>query len=134
EATKNAWLAQWMSDADATLRREILAKFRSDRSASSWATVRRDRTIAELTATADQIADASSRKAAAKAARDRAKLLAKMAADPDRTLRETEDLVAQRNTEAYRKVAKHLADLRDALAGSEKSGLAEEQARKLKNT
>jgi hypothetical protein len=55
-----------------------------------------------------------------------------MAADPTRTLRETEKLVKQRSTKAYRQIATLLADLREALAGNEQSGLAEEQARKLK--
>ncbi len=55
-----------------------------------------------------------------------------MAADPATTLRETEELVARRSTEAYRQIAMLLAELRAALAGSEQSGLAEEQARKLR--
>jgi hypothetical protein len=133
EANKNAWLAQWLAEPSAGLRREILAKFNNDRCAPSWATSRPGRSIAALMARADEIADESSRKAADKAARDRVKHLAKMAADPDRTLRETEELIQRRTTEAYRKAATQLADLRDALAGSDKSGLAETQAQKLKS-
>jgi hypothetical protein len=55
-----------------------------------------------------------------------------MAADPSRTLREAEKLVGQRSTNGYEQIAALLADLRKALAGSEQSGLAEQQARKLK--
>jgi hypothetical protein len=55
-----------------------------------------------------------------------------MAADPDRTLRETDKLVAQRSTEAYRQIATLLADLREALVGSEQSGLAEQHAQELR--
>jgi len=71
-------------------------------------------------------------RAADKAARQRARLLRKMAADPTPYLRKTEQLVAQRSTDAYRQAAEMLADLREALAGSKKSGLAEKQALKLK--
>jgi hypothetical protein len=56
-----------------------------------------------------------------------------MAADPARTLRETEELVTRRSGEAYRQIATLLAELRDALAGTEQSGLAEQQAQKLKS-
>ena len=72
------------------------------------------------------------KEAAAKAARQRAKRLQKMAADPTPFLRETERLVAQRSTDAYQQVSELLADLREALAGSKQSGLAEKQALKLK--
>jgi hypothetical protein len=55
-----------------------------------------------------------------------------MAADPMPTLRETEKLVAQRSTDSYHQLATLLADLREALAGSDQSDLAEKQAQKLK--
>ena len=61
-----------------------------------------------------------------------ARLLKKMAADPMPYLRKTEQLVAERSTDSYRQAAEMLADLREALAGSKKSGLAEKQALKLK--
>jgi hypothetical protein len=133
EATKNAWLVQWMADLSPAVGREILVRFGKDRRTPSWAASRPGRTIAALMARADEVAVELSRKAADKAARDRAKRLAKMAADPDRTLRETEELVERRTTDAYSKAATQLVDLRDALAGSDKSGLAETQARKLKS-
>jgi uncharacterized Zn finger protein len=56
-----------------------------------------------------------------------------MATAPARTLRETEKLVTQCSSEAYRQIATLLAELREALAGREQSALAEQQARKLKN-
>jgi len=46
----------------------------------------------------------------------------------------TEWLVAERTTNAYRQVSELLADLRDALAGSRQSNLAEERALMLKPT
>jgi hypothetical protein len=133
EAAKVEWLTQWMSNPHSTVRREILAEFQKSHPAPQWPTVRRDRTMAELTATATEIQDESARKAAEQAARKRAKRLADMAADPSPTLRETEQLVKQRSSEAYRQIATLLADLREALAGSEQSDLAEQQARKLKD-
>ena len=94
---------------------------------------RLDRTIAELRAAALAIERDLKRKHAEEAARKRAKRLADMAADPMRALRETERLVKQRSTDAYHEIAMRLADLREALSGSEQSGLADQQARKLKD-
>jgi len=133
EATKDTWLAQWLTDPHSIGRGEILAEFRESHRAPLWPAVRRDRTIAELKATAEEIQLEADRNKAANAARQRAKRLAGMAADPAQTLRETEKLVTQRSREAYRQIAMLLAELRGALAGSSQSGLAEEQARKLKN-
>src|SRR5207248_1634699 len=82
---------------------------------------------------AEEIQRGKNRKEAETAARKRAKKLADMAADPLPTLRETEQLVKQRSTDAYRQIALLLADLREALAGGEQSGLPEKQARKLKD-
>jgi len=55
-----------------------------------------------------------------------------MAADPTETLRETEKHVKERTGSAYTKIAKLLVELREALAGTMQSGLAERQAQKLK--
>jgi hypothetical protein len=131
-AVKDAWLAQWMIDPNSAARRDILAEFRKARKAPADPAVRRDRTIAELQATTKEIQDESRRKSAAKAARDRTKRLAEMAANPDQTLNQTERLVTQGTRKAYDEIATLLADLREALAGGDKSSLAEEHARKLR--
>lgn len=132
EEIRNAWLAQWMADPNSSARREILAQFRESRGTPVWPTVRRDRTVAELFAAAEEIQREADRKRAARAARERAKRLADMRADPARTLRETEQLVSQRGSQAYRQIATLLAELREALSGSEQAGLAERQAEMLK--
>src|SRR5262249_50673569 len=119
DATKTAWLAQLMAEPRSAVRSEILAAFRKSQSTSSWPTIRLERTIAELNAAAEQIQLEKNRTNAEKAARQRAKKLADMAADPLPTLRETEQLVKQRSTDAYQKIAVLLADLREALAGRE---------------
>ena len=46
KAIKNAWLIQFMSDPDSTVKNEILAEFRQSWNVPVWPTVRRDRTIA----------------------------------------------------------------------------------------
>lgn len=132
EATKTAWLARVMAEPRSAVRSEILAAFRKSQNTSSWPTIRLDRTIAELEAAAEEIQLEKNRKTAEKAARQRAKRLADMAADPLPTLRETEQLVKQRSSDAYRKIAELLADLREALAGREQADLPEKQARRLK--
>jgi len=133
DSTKTAWLAQLMANPHSGVRREILAGFQKSQIAPSWPTIRLKRTIAELTASADDIQREKNRKSAEGAARQRAKKLAEMAADPMRTVHETEQLVKQRATVAYRQIAVLLADLREALSGAKQSALADQQARKLKD-
>jgi hypothetical protein len=132
ETTKTAWLAQLIADPKSAVRQAMLAEFQKSQTTPPWPTVSLDRTISELKAAAEIIQGDMNRKNAEKAARRRGKKLADMAADPIPTLRETEKLVKQRSTHSYHEVAKLLADLREALSGSKQEGLAEEQARKLK--
>jgi hypothetical protein len=132
ESSKSAWLAQWMTDPRSPARREMLAAFQKSHALASWPTSRLDRTIAELEAAAAVIQQQMDRQAAEKANRARTKKLAAMAADPTKTIRATEKLVAHRSTHAYDEIATALADLREALAGSVNSGLAEKQAQKLR--
>ena len=70
-------------------------------------------------------------KATEKAARDRAKKFADMAADPTSTILETERLIANRSGDTYEQIAKLLAELREATTGSSQSGIATQQAIKL---
>jgi hypothetical protein len=133
QSAKDAWLAQLMTESRSRLRSEILADFRKSRGTSLWPTVRRDRTIAELESIAEGIHDKATRRTAAATAAKRVKRLAAMAADPAATLRKTEKLAAKRSSNAYSAIATLLADLREALAGSEHAGLAGQQARKLKD-
>jgi hypothetical protein len=132
QATKDAWLAQMMSDPRSTVRMEILAAFRKGRDVPAWPTVRQDRTIAELMAAAVEIEKGENRKAAEEAAQLKKKRLAAMKADPAKVLRETEQLVKERTRDSYSKISKLLAELRESLAGSDQSGLAERQAQKLR--
>jgi hypothetical protein len=133
EATRNAWLAELLADPRTTVRTEMLAKFRKSTKTTAWPTIRMDRTIAELKLATEEIQQAANRKAAEKAAQNRAKQLAAMAADPTKAIRQTEKLVEQRSMDAYGQVATLLTDLRDAFAGTDQSHLAEEQASKLRN-
>jgi hypothetical protein len=134
EGTKTAWLAQLMAEPLSAVRRDILAVFRKGQKAPCWPTIRLDRTIAELWATAEEVQREQDRQDAEEAARKQAQKLAELAADPTRALRETEQLVKHRSTDAYHQIATLLADLRKALAGGKQSELAEEQARKLKKS
>ena len=64
--------------------------------------------------------------------RKRNRELAKMAADPTPYLKKTEQLVTERSTHAYAQASQMLADLREALAETGRSAIAEKQAQKLK--
>jgi hypothetical protein len=132
EATKDSWLVELLSDSGSSVRSKIRAQFEKAASKQSWPTVQADRTVAQLEAAAEEIERERKKESAAKAARQRAKRLQKMAADPTPFLRETERLVSQRSTDAYQQVSETLADLREALTGSKQAGLAEKQALKLK--
>jgi hypothetical protein len=131
ELPKDAWLAAMLADPSAAVRAEILAKFRADQPTTTWPTAQPNRTISQLQVAAAEVANVTKRKAAAKAARQRAKKLAEMALDPDVTLRATNQLVAKRSKDAYRRASELLADLREALAESGRSALATEKARQL---
>jgi len=132
EETKDAWLAELLGDPRSSIRSKILAEFAGASQTERWPTVRAGRTIAQLEAIGEEIHLKKQKRAADKAARQRTRLLKKMAADPVPYLRKTEKLVAERSTDSYRQAAEVLADLREALAGSKQSGLAEKQALKLK--
>lgn len=131
---KDAWLARLMGDSHATVRGEMLGEFHRDNRVSSWPTAPSKRTIAELVELAQGIQREKNREKAEKARRERARRLAQMAADPTPALRETERLVTERSIASYRKIADLLAEMREALAGGPRSGLPEEQARKLQKS
>ena len=132
QATKDGWLLELISASQSTVRPEILAKFRKDKKVPTWPTYDKNRTIAQLETAADEIRQAKKLAAAKNAARQRAKKLATLAADPDKTLLETEALVKNRSTDSYRQIATLLSDLRESLADTDQVGLAEKQAEKLK--
>jgi hypothetical protein len=132
QATKDAWLLEWLTDPYSSARSDMLAEFRKSQPMAGWPTVQRERTVAELETAAETIHNKAVRKAAEKAAKQRAKRLADMAADPAPTLSETERLVKLRSRDSYTEIATLLKDLREALAGTKQSGLAEQQAQKLK--
>jgi len=132
EATKDAWLAELLSDSESSVQAKIRAKFEKAAGAPLWPTVEAGRTVAQLRATAEEIHCKGKKAADAKAARQRANRLKKMATAPTPYLRKTEKLVAERTTDAYEEASRLLADLREALAGSKQSDLAEKQAHKLK--
>jgi hypothetical protein len=131
-AAKDAWLNRLLTEDAAKVRREMLTAFRQSRGMSTWPTNPGTRTVATLLAAAETIEQEADHKAAEQAERKQAKKLAAMAANPAATLRETEKLVGERSQTAYAQVAELLADLRTALAGTDKAGLPEQQARKLK--
>ncbi len=131
-ATKDAWLLEWLANAHSSVRSDMLEEFRKSRPMAAWPSVPRQRTIADLKRAAEDIHKEASRKAEEKAAKQRAKRLADMAVDPAPTLRETERLVKLRSRDSYIAIATLLKELREALAGTKQSGLAEQQARKLK--
>jgi hypothetical protein len=144
-AIKNAWLVDLMAKADSSVRAEMLAEFREARGAVAWPTVRIERTMEELRATAEAVQAKANQKAAArKLAAERkaleaeelrrAKRRGEISKSPERFLEETEQLVAKRGRDSFREAAEILADMRSAFAGTKRADLADRQAEKLRNT
>lgn len=130
-ATKETWLVQLMGSAGSAARREILAAFQKSAEAPIWPTVRLDRTVSELMAEAEKLEADEKQRGANKATAARAKRLADMAAEPQKTIETAAQLVKERTAAAYEKIAESLSDLREALVATPRSGLAEKQALKL---
>lgn len=127
-AAKDQWLMEILASKDSPVRSEILAKYRQESQYPAWPTTSAGRTIAELSSLAKEIEREDKAKAAAEAARRRERELKKMAADPTFYVKKMKKLVDQRSTKAYQQAARILADLREALAGTDQAGLAERQA------
>ncbi len=110
----------------------MLSEFRSAQIVPDWPTVRSNRTVAQLWAAAAEIKQEKARKRAAARANQRAVRLQQMAAKPKPFLREAAQLAAKRTMAAYQQAGEILADLREALAGSNQANLAECQAKALR--
>lgn len=132
QSTKDDWLLRLISDPDANVKNEILTAYRNSQNLPSWPTVIRNRTMIELKEAETTIAQAAKLKAEEKAKKAKAKRFAELLANPDTTIQETERLVKERTTKGYSRIAELLAELRDAVQGSEKAGIAEQQAEKLR--
>ena len=111
-----------------------MVEFRKSQSPTFWPTAQLGRTMAELESAAVEIQEEQSRSKAAADAKSRATRLKKLASDPEKVLRATEQLVSQRANDAYEEAASLLADLRESLTGTKDSALADRQAQKLKNS
>lgn len=131
-ATKDAWLVESVTEAGSSVKQAILNAYRSDQKLPTWPTVPGTRTVGELLRLSELKKQDAARKVKESMARERANRLAAMKVDPTPTLRETERLTKTRTSNAYEKVAEMLTELREALAGTAKAGLAEQQAQKLK--
>jgi ElaB/YqjD/DUF883 family membrane-anchored ribosome-binding protein len=134
EAVKNEWLAALMADPQSAVRSQLLVEFRKSQSPTLWPTAHLGRTMAELESAAVEIQEERSRRKTATDAKSRARRLKKLANDPEKVLRETEQLVSQRANAAYEEAASLLADLRESLTGTRDSALADRQAQKLKSS
>ncbi|MGE0606270.1 MAG: hypothetical protein AB7O62_04020 [Pirellulales bacterium] len=131
-ADKDAWLAALMSDSSSAVRAEVLSRFRRQHKQTPWPTVRAGRSIAQLRSLAKGIAQQADAKKSEQAARQKARHFAKLLADPALVERETAQLAQEQSQAAYASVGKLLAELREATAGTEKAGLAELYAQRLK--
>jgi hypothetical protein len=73
ETVKNEWLATLTADPDAAVRSQLLRKFRESQPTTLWPTVHLGRTMDELTAAAEEIEQAKSRRKSAATNRGQAR-------------------------------------------------------------
>lgn len=132
DQAKLAWLTDIMLDSASSVRSTMLAAFAKEQRRNTWPVTHSERTIADLFATAEAIANRRAAAKVAEAERARRKELAKLAKDPDAIFRRCQELVARRSLANYRIATQLLVDLREALAKTDRADLPEEYARKLK--
>jgi hypothetical protein len=80
-----------------------------------WPTTKPSRTLAQLLRTSESIETEREKREARASERARKKLLKAIAADPKKTMRRIDSLVAERSTRSYHQAANCLADLAEAL-------------------
>jgi hypothetical protein len=131
ETQKNEWLAEWLADPTTNLRAELLNNFRSQLDVSTWPTVIIGRTMAELQSVANEVHEQAKKKAVAAAAKKKADRKAKIAADPEAFLQQTESLATGHSSNRYREISAILVEAREALTASGRADMANEQAVKL---
>ena len=142
-AEKDAYLVRFVAEeGDVALRAELSKRFREATAPRGQGRARAAgrRTVAQLLAARDALAEEKSRKAAEKAARERArrdreqaearaKDLDELARREPATWREIEQLIATKRPKDYDRAIALLVDLRDL---AERSGRTEEAARRIR--
>ena len=108
----------------------LLAEIRDSRTPHDWPTTDRQRTFAELLQQAEVLrsvevaqqarkTQSRAKREAAKVERQRADRMKEMVKDPNKWLRDAEQLVDARGTHNYKAAAEILYDLREAVGGDE---------------
>lgn len=142
-AEKNAYLVRFLAEeGDVVLRAELSKRFREATlpPGQGRAGAIKRRTVAQLLAARDALADEKSRKAAEDAARERArrereqaearaKYLDELVRREPATWREVEQLIATKRPKDYDRAVALLVDLRDV---AERSGRTEEVAQRIR--
>jgi hypothetical protein len=145
-ADKDAYLLRFLAeDGDIPLRAEMTKQFRDDTAPAGAArpSGAERRTVSQLLAARDAIAEEKKRKSAEKAARDRArrekeqadarsKHLDALALREPKAWKQAEDLIATKKSKDYDEAVALLVDLRDLAARSGRAAEAESRIRDLR--
>lgn len=132
-AHKDAWLLELLTGSGRTAQAQLKTAYQSgNASDTKWPTVPATRTIAQLRATADDLAEQAEQKANQRAAKKRMELLVQMASDPNKFLKLAEKLVGQFSVDSYDEAGKLLADLREALSASGRGHIPTQYAEMLR--
>lgn len=126
----NDLLLQLLIGDAASVKASLLAEIRDSQTPDDWPTTDRQRSLAELLEQAEVLqsdenakqarkAQAKAKREATKAERQRADRMKEMVKDPNKWLRDAEQLVDARGTHNYKAAAEILYDLREAVGGDE---------------
>ena len=133
-------LERLLTEDEASVKAEILAALpATNTSATDWPTCDLKRSFQELMDTTNVLREkqaaedqkkeiAKAKRAAKKAQKQREERMAKMVLDPQKWIRETDDLVDARGLDNYEQAAEILADLHEALGHTKHRTLAKKHA------
>ncbi|NQV23033.1 MAG: hypothetical protein HQ518_01590 [Rhodopirellula sp.] len=141
----NDLLLQLLIGDAASVKASLLAEIRDSQTPDDWPTTDRQRSLAELIEQAEALrsddnakqarkAQAKAKREDAKAERQRADRMKAMVKDPNKWLRDAEQLVDARGTHNYKAAAEILYDLREAVGGDEGARITRRHAAHLAKT
>lgn len=123
-------LSQFLTGDAATAKADVMQRIRAEADHAAWPTTSDRRTLEQLRQRTEQLRDAENARERAKQQaaatreakrkeRERLARMKQMVDQPQRWLKEADELVAQRGTDNYKEAAEILADLEEAIGGEE---------------
>ncbi|QDU38116.1 hypothetical protein Mal4_24380 [Maioricimonas rarisocia] len=129
---KDAWLCQLVESTDQSVRQSILQQYWQSESPPSWPTTIVDRNLDQILQATYAVQEDRAAALEQKQQDEWRRRLATIAANPMPLIRQAQKLIDSKRSSEYAEAARLLCDVRDALAGTDRAGLAISEARRLK--